>query len=240
MEKVQNYIKDIYERIDKLLVLSRELWLGYLDNVIPIEDIWSNQQEIARLHSLVLEAKERYAKQRCYIQLMVQSQHQLTDGRKTEGDYCFLTVNPPDQLPYEDLVRATETFVNLSVVKGASYVFEQRGKEIGDYRGFHTHILFERNVKPYAVKKELHRIFDPLVPQLPCINTRWISSKDDVKNMLKYMSGDKKDPNKSDAVLNNAHMRAERSLLSIYSVKSPLLVSDLPSCGKVCLIPEVD
>lgn len=195
------------------------------------------QEQINEVYDRIQCAKGHAITQRMYIQQMVNAPKQIEDGRRSEkGDYCFITVNPPDDLPFMKLVNAVNQFVNLSVVKGYQYVFEQRGKVRDDYRGFHTHILFERSSKPSFVEKEIHRIFDPLVPQLPCINIRWVISKDDVKNHIKYITGGKKKPEKADAMKNNIYMRLAFHLEPLYVGKSPLLVSDLPV--GVCLLPE--
>lgn len=237
MENVENYIAIQYKLIGDL-IKEQIQWGEEMENEDVFNEIMDREKRISEIHAMILDAKERCIKQRMYLQLMVNPQLQLEDGRKTKGDYLFITINPPDQLPHSQLISATEQFCSLKVVKGYTYVFEQRGQVIDDYHGFHTHILIERNDKPSATEKELMRIFTPLVPNRPSINVRWLSSKDDVSKCLKYMSGQKDDPNKAPAVLNNTHMRTAYNLLAVYSGKSPLLVRDLPRGS--CLIPEVD
>lgn len=191
---------------------------------------------------LELESKHRAKSQSMYLKELykLNAPQQIEDGRKSKkGDYCLLTINPPDTLPYDKLVRSVQQFYDLKVVLWAQYVFEQRGITPDDYHGFHTHILFERNDKPSEVEKAIERIFLPLVPDKAKINIRWMPSKDDVKRSLLYMSGNKKDPSKAPMVDNNAHMRKAYHLEDVYVGGKPILVS-LPRPEALGVIPDVD
>lgn len=222
MENAENSIRLIYKKIDELVqqqVYYFNLGQNAENDINPyFDDIMTIQKQINKYLGYVNEAKDRAYKQVLYNQLMVANA--TRDGRRSDDmkDYVFLTINPPDQLKYSKLVDAVYNFTHSVNIEWAVYVFEQRGKEEGDYHGFHTHILFKRNRKPSEVKKAIYRIFMPLVPDMAKIKM-W--SKDnivDVKNAYTYMLGQKKDENKQESIKNNFNMRQVYNLETIYIV----------------------
>lgn len=155
----------------------------------------------------------------------------LKDGRRSKDmkTYIFLTINPPDQLPYQKLVEAVKDFTSLVVVKWSYYVFEQKGEVDGEYRRFHTHILFERDRRPSEVEKAIYRVFMPLVPDRAKI--KWWSQDDikDIVNAYGYITGRKKSPEKKPSIDNDTNMRRDFGLKDIYIVgEPPLLVGGSP------------
>lgn len=186
------------------------------------------------------EARLRAKAQTLYLKELykLNAPKAIEDQRRSKkGDYCLVTINPPETQCYKDLVKAVDQFTKLKVVLWSQHVFEQRGDAEGDYHGFHTHIVFERNDKPSEVEKAIYRIFLPLVPDKNKVNIRWMASKDDVTKAMKYMSGDKAAPEKAPMVANNANMRRDYNLEAVYLGEKPILVSFSRLGGS---IPDVD
>jgi len=76
--------------------------------------------------------------------------------------YCFITINPRDNVKLEDFRAKVEKLATRNMFKGYIYVFEQRGaesKEAG--KGFHSHILLTRNCnyKPCKIKQNAQNTF---------------------------------------------------------------------------------
>lgn len=223
----------------------KELCFSYWDNVG-----WHGQcsseciDVVDKLYELAtyrLESRSRAKSQTLYLKELYRLNNApkaIEDQRRSKkGDYCLVTVNPPETLIYKDLVKSVDQFIKLKVVLWSQHVFEQRGDSEGDYHGFHTHIVFERNDKPSEVEKAIYRIFLPLVPDKNKVNIKWMASKDDVLKAMKYMAGNKASPEKAPMVANNANMRREYGLESVYLGDKPILVSLSPVSFP---IPEVD
>jgi len=76
--------------------------------------------------------------------------------------YCFITINPRDNVKLEDFRAKVEKLATRNMFKEYIYVFEQRGaesKEAG--KGFHSHILLTRNCnyKPCKIKQNAQNTF---------------------------------------------------------------------------------
>lgn len=249
MENTQNYIKSLYAKIDDLIKTQNSIFkegdddkhwtdIGQKENT-QFTEFMEVQREINRYYDMIVQSKDRAMKQICYNQLMIQNA--LKDGRKSKEmkDYIFLTINPPNQLPYKKLIQAVEDFTSLVVVKWAHYVFEQRGTEEGEYRGFHTHILFQRDRRPSEVEKAIYRIFMPLVPDRQKIKW-WSQDKiEEIRNAYGYITGHKKSEDKQDATSNNINMRRDFGLDQIYTVgEPPLLVGGSHVAQKKILLKK--
>lgn len=239
-QDIVSYIHVIYQKIDSLIETQKKLFdegdVGCHkenENVVPFLEI---QRQINEYYELIEKSRMRAMSQICYNQLMIANY--VKDGRRSKEmmDYVFLTINPPDQLPYGKLVSAVKDFTSLCVVDWAYYVFEQRGVQEGMYNGFHTHILFHRDRRPSEVEKAIYRIFSPLVPDDKKI--RWWSKSElsEVKNALSYMEGKKDDPAKADKISNDKLMRRDYGLEAMYVVGTPpLLVGGVPTKPKLGL-----
>lgn len=217
-----SYIGAMYHHIDDLIVKQRSYFTDWQNP--DQEKILEIQEQINQAFEMVKKAKERAMGQIMYNQLMIQNANKHRDGRKSDEvkEFVFLTVNPPDQLPYQKLVKAVEQFSKLSVVKRCQYAFEQRGEVIDDFHGFHVHILFERAKKPSECKKEWERIFLPLVPDRAKIKFWSQHTLDKCKGAIGYLSGIKDDEKKASKIENDVAMRIEYGLKDLYVVGDPL------------------
>lgn len=76
--------------------------------------------------------------------------------------YCFITINPRDNVKLEDFRAKVEKLVTRNMFKEYIYVFEQRGSESKEAgKGFHSHILLRRNIsyKPSKIKENTKNTF---------------------------------------------------------------------------------
>lgn len=237
MENVENlssmsYISVLYRKIDDLILMQKDVYgenildeHGNLDSA-RFDRFMEIQKEINHLYDLKSKAQDRAVQQVCYNQLM--RQNSVKDARKSTKmeDYVFLTINPPDSIDYSVVVKAVKQFTHLSVCQWAAYVFEQRQVDEGDYRGFHCHILFRRNKKPYEVEKEMDRIFlYNIVPDKHKMKMWSRPNMSDVKNAFGYLNGSKADECKQAKLNNDVRMRVHYGLETMYIVGDcPLLV----------------
>lgn len=230
-----DYIHLLYEKIDSLIKTQITLNLDTKNEEV-YDEFLTIQNEINHLYDTIVKARDRAVSQICYNQLMIKNA--VKDGRRSRdmGRYIFLTINPPDDLPYQKLVNTVKNFTSLIFVKWAYYVFEQRGTESGHYPGFHTHILFERDRRPSEVEKAIYSTFTPLVPDLKKINWWSKDEEKDIVNVFSYIKGKKDDPDKLPKCNNDIQMRQDFGLLPLYTVgEPPLLVGGSPVVSKLPL-----
>lgn len=149
-EELNARSKNIYDAVNDTPSWD-QMTQADIDKLIYLNDEHSRYQR--RLIYLIGKQKERQA-------VMGSSHSPVKDKRKADTGMYFITVSPPPEANLQEFIRATHQFMALKVIKDGSYVFEQRSEtedEMG--RGFHTHILCQRQTKPSAFKKELKRIF---------------------------------------------------------------------------------
>lgn len=141
-------------------------------------------------------------------------------GKKTEKeityDWCFLTVNPREDVKPEQFIKSVSRFHNLSGIEQYKYAFEQRGEEVGDYKGLHIHSIFRRTVKPYRIKNNIERVFGSLVGNELHMKLKFVP-EDQVEKIVGYISGIKKDSSKNLKVKNDVNMREKYGLKAIYT-----------------------
>lgn len=148
----------------------------------------------------------------------------VTDKRKKDTGLYFVTISPPEDVNKQDFINATHRFASLKVVKSIDYVFEQRGLKEGEYTGLHTHMLVERNVKPYAFNKELKRLFGKFFPTEVFGQKQFFVENvenAEKKKVLRYMNGEKKPSpgkNKEKKVENDGFFRRDFGLKPIYHI----------------------
>lgn len=149
---------------------------------------------------------------------------QPTDKRRTDTGLYFITISPPfdstPMLSLPDFVSAVRTFCLLKVVKSYTYCFEQRSKsETEPFRGYHSHILCERNTKPYAFKKELKRVFSKFFSgdflNTPFFKVENVENTENQKR-IRYISGDKYGKTKAKKVSRDKVWRITVGLQDIY------------------------
>lgn len=76
--------------------------------------------------------------------------------------YCFITINPRDNVKLEDFRAKVEKLVTRNMFKEYIYVLEQRGSKSDEAgKGFHSHILLRRNIsyKPSKIKENAKNTF---------------------------------------------------------------------------------
>lgn len=169
-----------------------------------------------------IEIAKKVIKSRC------EPKDTIKGDKRKDCQYVWLTVNPREQVDYAKFFSITKSFFQLKVVGAYQYCFEQRGTDMGDYKGMHLHALFKRNKPPSHVKKEIHRIFDSCVGE-PTKHIRIsMVDEDQLKKIDKYMSGDKADKDKLPKARNDKFFRQHYGLQDKYSGGGELLVSPRP------------
>lgn len=139
------------------------------------------------------------------------------DGRKSQTDYVFVTVNlQEDRYPADKFFDLVSRYVKLVIVDSYRYVFEQRGETPTDFHGIHSHIFFKRQRKPSEVLKETKRFFTCCVGNPNAINVKYIS-KEDYDKVCNYIEGKKADPSKHLKQENDRLFRQTFGLDSIYA-----------------------
>lgn len=142
--------------------------------------------------------------------------------------YFFITVNAKPQVSFERFKSVIQTCANLKVIKFAIYVFEQRSEVIGEYSGFHAHMLIcrakPRSAMEQSLKRSLLSVCD--VDNKSILNIKEIPI-DAVEQKIDYMKGNKVDEKKAKSA-NDVYFRQEYGLEAYYTTLScpPLLVGD--------------
>lgn len=143
------------------------------------------------------------------------------DSRKKlkKSRYMWVTVNAKPDVPLRELVSRVHDLASRSFVQSIVYNFEQRSEIPHEYKGFHSHILFERceDNKPTSIKQNLKRHFKNICD---VTNNNVLFIKDDipedyVKDKMEYLEGIK-DDSKDLKIVNDNLMRSEHNLEKIY------------------------
>jgi len=106
--------------------------------------------------------------------------------------YCFITINPRDNVKLEDFIAKVEKLVTRNMFKEYIYVFEQRGAKVDESgKGFHSHILLLRNTdyKPYKIKENSKNTFKSIcdVNNPNILNIQFVG-KDFAKDKQDYIT----------------------------------------------------
>lgn len=158
---------------------------------------------LGELYRLYFDTKQRVDRQVLYNTEMKRRIVLKVDKRKSEdwGDYLLITINPdPSKLTTEKQIRsfvsACRSFFRSAVFHVAEFVFEQRGKQEGDYPGVHCHGIVHRKEVPSKVKGEIARRFvrTGIVGNPLHVNVLNINPKE-LGDALNYLKGPKKGKN---------------------------------------------
>lgn len=116
-----------------------------------------------------------------------------TDARRSDGNICFLTVNPDEKkISLSTFLQLCCSFHQLVFVERGEYVFEQRSTEESTAgKGFHLHSIFYRARKPSVVRSEIMRTFLPFVGNENHIKIKFVDESQ-LPAIRTYMSGTKK------------------------------------------------
>jgi len=77
-----------------------------------------------------------------------------------DKQYYFLTVNPKPTIGLRDFIKTVEKALSKKWLNYCIYVYEQRGEceaELG--KGFHTHIIFKKNLSHTHTLREMKNSF---------------------------------------------------------------------------------
>jgi len=127
--------------------------------------IWDAVERMRHFQRVYFQVKDRVENQLAY-QHEMKRRIVLKDKRVSEdwGTYLFITISPdPAKLTTrQDIIRFVSecrAFFRSYVFDVAEFVFEQRGKQEGDYHGVHCHGIVRRCDTPSKIKKEINRRF---------------------------------------------------------------------------------
>lgn len=150
---------------------------------------------LKRVMKLEYEAEtlgEKYKNIKEYEKELKEKKQELISKDHNNG-YCFITINPPDDVSLKVFKTAVEKLVARNIYKESIYVFEQRGTSCEDMgKGRHCHLLCKRNLmyKPSKVaeltKNTLKNLVDVKNPAL--LNIQHIG-EDYAKDKIEYITG---------------------------------------------------
>jgi len=137
---------------------------------------------------------EKYKNIKEYEKELKEKKQELISKEHNNG-YCFITINPPDDVSLKVFKTAVEKLVGRNIYLEHIYVYEQRGTSSEDMgKGRHCHMLCKRNLmyKPSKVaeltKNTLKNIVDVKNPAL--LNIQHIG-EDFAKDKIDYITGAK-------------------------------------------------
>lgn len=142
-------------------------------------------------------------------------------AKKHQNGYCWATINPKGDIPFDKFRKKVEKIVKYSCFKGYAYVFEQRGtveeKNIG--KGFHAHLLFRRNLayKPKDLEQRIRRGCKGIVGNV--MNNHMVNiakiGEEFAIDKYKYMTADKQIA-KQQKQIGDIQFRKNHNLMKIY------------------------
>jgi hypothetical protein len=141
---------------------------------------------------------------------------------KRLDSYIFLTISPPEETKFTDMVKCIERAVKRKFVKQYHYVFEQRGTNMNNVgKGKHIHLLFKRdiNYKPAIIKRDLKNTFKKLYGKNTISDYNFNFKKcgeEYYKLRLLYLKGNKTEEGKAEKCQLDLHFRKLYKLKSIY------------------------
>lgn len=126
-------------------------------------------------------------------------------------DYKFVTINPADGQEH-DFIAKVHKFMGRQLMKGAEYVFEQRGEQDGDFHGLHVHFLCHSYPN---LKRDVLSAFKKFCDGAHvCIRG---CTGADLEKRRNYMRGIKQGDHKQPKVANDILMRDYYGLNAIYT-----------------------
>jgi hypothetical protein len=183
-----------------------ELYLGNCEDYYIKEDYINLFDEtikefdktlLKRVMKLEYEAEtlgEKYKNIKQYEKELKEKKQELVSKEHNNG-YCFITINPPDDVSLKVFKTAVEKLVARNIYTESIYVYEQRGTSSEDMgKGRHCHLLCKRNLmyKPSKVaeltKNTLKNIVDVKNPAL--LNIQHIG-EEYAKDKIEYITGEK-------------------------------------------------
>lgn len=138
------------------------------------------------------------------------------------SDMIFITINPRDDVPFEDFKSCMEKISRRKWLKRYLYVFEQRG-DTPDKIGFRPHghlIVYRDGKKPSQVIREIQNSVKHIT-NIECdriFNIRFVDETDEsVKNVFNYVLGKKANPDKHAKQEIDALWREQTGIKKYYS-----------------------
>lgn len=159
-----------------LELASRQLFPGTIRDSGGVPDIYRSSAE--------RDGVKRYTTERVYYQQI---------PKERSSVYGWLTVNSTPDVDLDKFLSTTRRFIeNTKLFKWYVYSFEQRSEVVGEYHGYHVHLLFERVETAGDTKQRLKKAFSKFcaVQNPSAFYLRWIDSKD-VLTKYGYIKGEK-------------------------------------------------
>lgn len=78
-------------------------------------------------------------------------------AKEHHNGWVWITINPKPTIIFSEFKTKIEKLVNRKMFNGVEYAYEQRSIDENDIKGYHVHILAQRNLnyKPYNIKKNI-------------------------------------------------------------------------------------
>lgn len=134
--------------------------------------------------------------------------------------WALITVNPKPEVTIENLKQSVEKFVNRTFAEVAIWAFEQRGEEVANIHGIHSHIFVRRkaDVAPARIKAFATKDFGNLVGNEKHIDIKYFTDADSI-NGINYVKGVKKSEEKVQKVTMDKLWRQTVGLEDYYEKK---------------------
>lgn len=142
---------------------------------------------------------------------------------KSDSNYVFITVNPPETVDLKMFVKTVEKAMRKTWIMKYCYVFEQRfpsEKHSTLGQGKHCHILVYRNDKKYShLVREFKNTFKGIVDVHNTALLNFKCIKDiDYEKVMNYMKGMKNDEGKHEKQMNDKKFRELNHLQDYYEM----------------------
>lgn len=162
----QGTLKEIEQRIHYWSSEIQRIQDSQTDSMDLDPEIWSAIERMRHYQNLYFDVKDRVDRQIAYQAEVKRRTIKLKDKRTSDdwGQFLLITINPdPSKLTtvagIRQFVAECRSFFKGYVFDVAEFVFEQRGKQEGDYHGIHCHGIVRRRDTPSKIKKEINRRF---------------------------------------------------------------------------------
>lgn len=152
-----------------------------------------------------------------YKELLEEKENKKKDGKR-KGPGVMVTINPPDDLEFEEFKELVESVLKWKWIENYIYTFETRGYEDDKPKGIHCHIFLDRGkYAPAHVERDFKKKFQNY---LDVENEHLLKFQyfvlEQLMNGRNYVKGVKKGTHKRD-YLEDKRFREENGLGDYYT-----------------------
>lgn len=157
-----------------------------------------------------------------YKEILEEKQNKK-ENSKRKGKGLMVTINPPDDLDFEEFKKLVEDCTKWKWIEKYIYTFETRGYDDDEVKGVHCHIFLDRGgYTPGHVERDFKKKFKNYmeVDNPHILNIKYFKDED-LSNGFNYVKGIKRG-NKKSNYESDKRFRKEKSLGDFYTSHSKL------------------